>query len=441
LTSYQYDAKDQLTQEQSPRGLGYTHSFGYDAAGNPTTFKGTAQSFNSNNQQTGAGFSHDANGNPTTYKGTTLTFDPENRLTTYGTTLTVGYRGDGLRAWKESNGTRTYFLYDGSLPIFETDLSDNGERVNTFGAAGLVSRHEQSCLDCDGSAFYTFDPQGNVSQSLNGRAAPTSSEAYDAHGAAIVGSGGPWGYGAQWGYYTDEETGLQLLTHRYYDPQAGRFLTRDPIGYLGGVNLYEHVRNNPVGFDDPSGLDGISHARPRIMPPDPGDVGPKYIGDPPSKQGTIDPPPIRPTPPTPPTVSGPPSGGGGCGCETAVPRWPDFYTFGGSVPLPDLPFIGGSLHVTIDRNWNMYVSPGVAVGYPSAGGGSATAGWLNQWCKPTPSQLEGLLTGPAIGVSGASPWGLAGGFSWSPGNGSATQIGLGGPIGGGVSGGWGFRFR
>lgn len=45
-----------------------------------------------------------------------------------------------------------------------------------------------------------------------------------------------------------------LLTYRYYDPAEGRFLTRDPIGYAGGLNLYAYCGNNPVGRSDPSGL-------------------------------------------------------------------------------------------------------------------------------------------------------------------------------------------
>ena len=45
-----------------------------------------------------------------------------------------------------------------------------------------------------------------------------------------------FGFGAQAGDYTDAETGLCLLTHRYYDPAQGRFVTRDPIGYDGGIN-------------------------------------------------------------------------------------------------------------------------------------------------------------------------------------------------------------
>lgn len=45
-----------------------------------------------------------------------------------------------------------------------------------------------------------------------------------------------------------------LLTHRYYDPTEGRFLTRDSIGYAGGMNLYGYCGGNPVGRLDPSGL-------------------------------------------------------------------------------------------------------------------------------------------------------------------------------------------
>ena len=50
----------------------------------------------------------------------------------------------------------------------------------------------------------------------------------------------------QYGYYTDRETDLVLMGHRSYDPRTGRFLTRDPIGYGGGMNLYGYADGNPV---------------------------------------------------------------------------------------------------------------------------------------------------------------------------------------------------
>ena len=61
------------------------------------------------------------------------------------------------------------------------------------------------------------------------------------------------GFGGQYGYYTDRETGLLCLTHRYYDPGTGRFINRDPIGYEGGVNLYGFAGGNPVNRIDPNG--------------------------------------------------------------------------------------------------------------------------------------------------------------------------------------------
>ncbi|MFZ5774657.1 MAG: RHS repeat-associated core domain-containing protein [Thermodesulfobacteriota bacterium] len=57
--------------------------------------------------------------------------------------------------------------------------------------------------------------------------------------------------GREW----DQETGLYYYRARYYDPQAGRFISRDPIGFAGGdVNVYRYVLNNPVNAIDPYGL-------------------------------------------------------------------------------------------------------------------------------------------------------------------------------------------
>jgi len=64
------------------------------------------------------------------------------------------------------------------------------------------------------------------------------------------------GFGGQFGYYKDGATGLYLLGHRYYDPGTGRFLTRDPIGYGGGMNLYWYADGNPVNESDPTGFMG-----------------------------------------------------------------------------------------------------------------------------------------------------------------------------------------
>ena len=55
------------------------------------------------------------------------------------------------------------------------------------------------------------------------------------------------------GQYFDEETGLHYNRYRYYSPYVGRFISKDPIGLLGGSNVYAYAPN-PIGWVDPLGL-------------------------------------------------------------------------------------------------------------------------------------------------------------------------------------------
>ena len=60
------------------------------------------------------------------------------------------------------------------------------------------------------------------------------------------------------GQYYDQETGLHYNYFRYYDPSTGRYITSDPIGLAGGLNMYAYVGNNPLYWIDPLGLDRTS---------------------------------------------------------------------------------------------------------------------------------------------------------------------------------------
>jgi RHS repeat-associated protein len=251
-----FNTRDELTQQVSTIAGGYNHSFAYDNAGNATTVRGTARTYNTKNQLTGTGFVYNANGNPTTYAGTVRAFDPEDRLTTSGT-YTAGYRQDNLRAWRQNGTTRTYFLYDGDQPIFEMSSTGALTATNTFGVNGLISRRTGTT-----TVYYAYDASGNTYQRISSAQAVLSNHRVDAYGTTtsdVTTTSDPFrGRGAKFGYYWENTPGMYVTGQRYYDPANARFLTRDPISHAGGPNLYRYASGNPASYVDPSGLFSVT---------------------------------------------------------------------------------------------------------------------------------------------------------------------------------------
>ncbi len=248
-TSYAYDSRDELTQETSTRNGGYSGGYAYDGAENPTTFWGASVGAASMDNQL-PGSTYDGDGNPSTYRGAAATFNPENRLTGVGS-VTNTYNGDGLRASKNAGGL-TYYLYDGDLPVVEMSNTGAINAVHTFGPNGLLARHTAA-----GSLLYTWDPSGSLVERVTTSGSVYDAALFDGFGARVGtnGAGDPFsGFAGQFGGYYDPQNGLTLFTHREYDTATGRFLTRDPMGYDGGINLYAYARNSPICWADPSGF-------------------------------------------------------------------------------------------------------------------------------------------------------------------------------------------
>jgi RHS repeat-associated protein len=56
----------------------------------------------------------------------------------------------------------------------------------------------------------------------------------------------------------DADTGLYYFNARWYDADTGRFISEDPVGDPSNPNLYTYGRNNPLSFNDPTGLESTN---------------------------------------------------------------------------------------------------------------------------------------------------------------------------------------
>ena len=115
-------------------------------------------------------------------------------------------------------------------------------KIQTIGAMTVSTDYVYDSLGQLVAETYTYDAYGN----------PTI---YDASGSEILNQTSQIGnrYFFQGREY-DSVTHLYYFRARYYNPITGRWLSKDPKGITGGLNLYVFVSNNPVMFVDPMGL-------------------------------------------------------------------------------------------------------------------------------------------------------------------------------------------
>ena len=186
-------------------------------------------------------------------------------------------RGAKRKCVETSAGMRVIQERDGSdVPLVSytrgTDVS--GSLEGAGGIGGLLARsHGYSSGNWSTHNFYHADGNGNITYLVDGSQGLAASYRYDPFGNPIGVSGSLW----QANTYrfsskmVDAVSWLYYYGYRWYAPNLQRWLNRDPIGERGGKNLYTFVRNSPVGFSDPFGL--------QLWPPTPENVPPPTIGD------------------------------------------------------------------------------------------------------------------------------------------------------------------
>ncbi|MHB8633539.1 MAG: RHS repeat-associated core domain-containing protein [Thermoplasmatota archaeon] len=173
----------------------------------------------------------------------------------------------------------TWYAYDGANVIEERDGTNQVLRQYAFGD----QVDDPLAIDHQTPAgwqrlYYEQDANGDVTALTNSNAAIVEGYLYEAYGKPVIVTPGPNGR-VDWGnddvtatasavdnpyLYTgqryDADTGLYYYRARYYDSEAGQFLSRDPIGgwsdLLNVGNAYGYVGENPVSLWDPYGLCG-----------------------------------------------------------------------------------------------------------------------------------------------------------------------------------------
>ena len=100
--------------------------------------------------------------------------------------------------------------------------------------------------------FPLYDNNGNVTDYVSETGEVVASYAYNAFGRTLSATGSmasvfPFRFSTK---YYDAEADLYYYGYRYYSPELGRWLTRDPIEEDGGDNLYAFCGNNGVLFHD-----------------------------------------------------------------------------------------------------------------------------------------------------------------------------------------------
>ena len=284
-----YDNADQLTtaplKNANTNALIKQYTFGYDPGSNRTselvgtaTTTSTPNNVNEITSQSGAKnrtLSYDLNGSITSDGGTrTFEWDGANRL------VAINYTGFT---------TRSEFSYDGLSRVAKI-VEKTGAVVNSTrkivwcgtemcefrDASNAVTQRNYKQGQYVGAIayFYTRDHLGSVREMFTGGGTAVARYDYDPYGRSTTVLGTtPTDFNFT-GLYRHSKSNLDLAIHRAYEPDLGRWLSRDPIAEKGGLNLYGYVGNDPSNTTDPLGLcpvpcwEGeittITHAEPRL---------------------------------------------------------------------------------------------------------------------------------------------------------------------------------
>jgi len=276
---FQYDDARQLLFSRNasdPLLATDVNGYVYDNTGNRTSdFKVAPQAqplqhtytINERNQID----SYETSQGPITGESVDLTYDYPGNLTDDGEGKTFEWDAASRLTAVNHGSNRSEFTYDG-LSRRVKIVEKSGSTVTStklFVWVGNTIAQERASNHTvtrqyfaegeyrDKPYYYTRDHLGSIRELTNSDGALVARYDYDPYGNRTKLSGTAdvdFGYT---GHYHHAPSGLNLTLYRAYDPEMGRWISKDPIGENGGINLYGYVSENPVNTVDALGLQGI----------------------------------------------------------------------------------------------------------------------------------------------------------------------------------------
>ena len=208
-------------------------------------------------------FSYDDNGNMTgKTDGTdtwTYSWNDENRLVRVqgpgSVDIAYSYDSMGRMLTRDDGGPDiTQLTWHGWNCIKE--VTGESETIYHIPEGQILS------LTRDGVTYQAHsDPLGSVRMVTDDNGQVVARYEYGAFGNELPGSfdsvpgGMAYKFVGGLGCRTDPTTSLVYMRHRWYDPTLGRFVNRDPIGLVGGKNMYAYCGGDPISRKDPDGLE------------------------------------------------------------------------------------------------------------------------------------------------------------------------------------------
>lgn len=181
------------------------------------------------------------------------TYDPEVEFLEIG--VSVQRNSDpAIRHWKvygpDANGA--YGALQGIGGLEATILESDGE---TCGTVNDVFGHRVAFIGHDTAGSDTLVWGGNENTCsvsgygpLPGTDQPKLLDTVDAPGTTPI-----LAEASVWQGRRIDPTGLYYLGARYYDPQSGKFISPDPAGHAGSMDLYSYANGDPINQMDPDG--------------------------------------------------------------------------------------------------------------------------------------------------------------------------------------------